>query len=183
MGKTVGHFAFKVPTASGVPQQFVTSRRGVDFNELEKVGMVSVMAEGDDKVIAIGGKPSVGGQSQRIIFAEHPDLDCIVHFHCPLRAEPLLTRVQEKFDLGAERIEVRSQEAHECGSHECGKNTSDGLKMALVDGQGTPLMKAVMLDKHGPNIVFNSRVNPATIIDFIERHWDLDRQTSEVFDV
>ena len=180
MGKTVGHFAFKVPTGPGAAPQFITSRRGVNFNELEKVGMVAVMAEGDDKVVAIGGKPSVGGQSQRIIFAEHPDLDCIVHFHCPLRPEAQRTRVQEKFDIGAERIEVRSQEAHECGSHECGKNTSDGLKMFLVDGQGTPLMKAVMLDKHGPNIVFNSKVNPAAVIDFIERHWDLERQTSEV---
>lgn len=180
MGKTVGHFAFKVPTGPGVAPQFITSRRGVNFNELEKVGMVAVMAEGDDKVVAIGGKPSVGGQSQRIIFAEHPDLDCIVHFHCPLRPDAQLTRVEEKFGIGPTSISVRSQEAHECGSHECGKNTSDGLKMVLVNGQGTPLMKAVMLDKHGPNIVFNKNVHPSKVIDFIERHWDLERQTSEV---
>ena len=27
------------------------------------------------------------GQSQRIIFKEHPELDCIVHFHCPVKEE------------------------------------------------------------------------------------------------
>lgn len=180
MGKTVGHFAFKVPTGPGLPPMFITSRRGVNFNDLDKVGMVHVVAHGDGQVIATGGKPSVGGQSQRIIFANHPELDCIVHMHVPMRKHPGQTPMMAKFDLTPERIEVRSQEPYECGSHECGQNTSDGLTMHLVDAKGTPLLKAVMLDKHGPNIVFNSRVDPAKVIDFIERHWDLERSTSEV---
>lgn len=175
LGKTVGHFAFKLDGHS-----FVTSKRGVDFNKLEEVGMVMVESTGTDHVIALGAKPSVGGMSQRIIFGNHPDLDCIVHFHCPMRKDALQTPTMAKFDLTPEHIEVRSQGPYECGSHECGQNTSDGLKMVLVDGKGTPMMKAVMLDKHGPNIVFNRNVNPAKVIDFIERHWDLDRSTSEV---
>lgn len=175
LGKTVGHFAFKVPTAHGVTPQFVTSRRGVNFNELEKVGMVSVMADGDDKVVAIGGKPSVGGQSQRIIFADHPDVDCIVHFHCPLK-EGVPVADRSKDGLG---FPVRSQEPYECGSHECGKNTSDGLELFIADKNDNHV-KAVMLDKHGPNIVFNKNVDPNTVIEFIERYWDLGRSTSEV---
>lgn len=175
MGKTVGHFAFKVEDGT-----FVTSRRGVNFNELEVVGMVAVRTDGDDKVIARGAKPSVGGQSQRIIFAEHPDLDCILHFHCPLRPAVPPTPVEERHGIPVPSVAVRSQEAYECGSHECGQNTSDGLKSVLVDEKGVPLIKAVMLDKHGPNIVFNRNVNPAKVIEFIERHWDLERSTSEV---
>jgi ribulose-5-phosphate 4-epimerase/fuculose-1-phosphate aldolase len=175
LGKTVGHFAFKVPVAPGVAPLFITSKRGVNFNELEKVGMVSVQTDGDNKVIAMGAKPSVGGQSQRIIFAEHPDVDCIVHFHCPLKpGVPVADR--ELNQLG---FPLRSQAPYECGSHECGKNTSDGLELFVVDKEGHQL-KAVMLDKHGPNIVFNKNIDPQTVIDFIERYWDLERSTSEV---
>ncbi len=175
MGKTVGHFAFKVPTAEHLPQQFVTSKRGVNFNELEKVGMVTVEAEGKDKVVAMGAKPSVGGQSQRIIFANHPDVDCIVHFHCPLK--PGFDQAdRSKGQLG---FPVRSQEPYECGSHECGQNTSDGLETFIVDKNGHQV-KAVMLDKHGPNIVFHRDVDPQKVIEFIERYWDLERSTSEV---
>lgn len=175
MGKTVGHFAFKIPTGPGVAPTFVTSRRGVDFNQLDSVGMVNVIAEGTDKVIAMGGKPSVGGQSQRIIFANHPDVDCIVHFHCPLR--PGFTpRMPGDPHTG---FPVRPQGPYECGSHECGQNTSDGLETFIVDKNGYQV-KAVMLDKHGPNIVFDRRVDPHKVIEFIERYWDLDHSTSEV---
>jgi hypothetical protein len=175
MGKTVGHFAFKVPTSPAVPPMFVTSRRGVDFNQLDKVGMVTVIAEGDNQVTALGAKPSVGGQSQRIIFAEHPDVDCIVHFHCPLKpGVPVADRAKRQ--LG---FPLRSQQPYECGSHECGKNTSDGLETFIVDPAGYQV-KAVMLDKHGPNIVFNKNIDPNTVIEFIERYWDLERSTSEV---
>lgn len=175
MGSTVGHFAFKVPTTPGVPPTFVTSRRGVDFNKLDEVGMVSVIADGDDQVLAMGGKPSVGGQSQRIIFANHPDVDCIVHFHCPLKpGVPVADHA--KHELG---FPLRLQGPYECGSHECGQNTSDGLETFIVDRAGRR-MKAIMLDKHGPNIVFHKDMDPNTVIDFIERYWDLDRSTSEV---
>jgi len=153
-GSTVGHFAFKVSDT-----KFITSKRKVDFNKLNEVGMILCEAEGDDRVIAHGHKPSVGGQSQRIIFREHPDVDCIVHAHVPLRSDS--------------KIPVRSQLPYECGSHECGKNTSDGLES--FEG-----IKAVMLDKHGPNIVFHRDTDPQKVIDFIEANFDLTRQTSEI---
>lgn len=152
-GKTVGHFAIKVDDS-----HFITSLRKSNFNELATTGMVRVDAQGDDLVVAHGAKPSVGGQSQRIIFAAHPETDCIVHFHCPLRTR------------GA--VSTRSQKNHECGSHECGQNTSDGL-----ESYGS--IKAVMLDKHGPNIVFPKDIDPGIVIDFIETHWDLERSTRE----
>jgi ribulose-5-phosphate 4-epimerase/fuculose-1-phosphate aldolase len=169
MGKTVGHFAFKYDG-----HRFVTSKRGVNFNELDKVGMVMVESTGTESVVAYGAKPSVGGMSQRIIFGEHPDVDCIVHFHCPMRGD-------RHENLVRGDIPMRSQEPHECGSHECGKNTSDGLKVFdLYNGSLKYPVKAVMLEKHGPNIVFNKNVDPKLVIDFIEKHWDLERSTSEV---
>ncbi len=172
LGSTVGHFAFKVEN-----NKFVTSRRSTNFNNLEHVGMVTVEVLDDDRVLAYGSKPSVGGQSQRIIFKEHPDVDCIVHFHCPLREESKLT------------IPVAEQWPYECGSHECGKNTSDHLKtfetglhnptVAKLVGKG-PYVKAVMLDKHGPNIVFHRDIDPDEVIQFIDQNWDLSRSTSEL---
>jgi ribulose-5-phosphate 4-epimerase/fuculose-1-phosphate aldolase len=179
MGKTVGHFALRATTndparAHETPPTFITSRRGVNFNELDKVGMVMVQAFGDDHVVSQGAKPSVGGQSQRIIFANHPDVDCIVHFHCPMKGD-------RHENLVRGDIPIRSQEPHECGSHECGKNTSDGLKVfELYNGNLKYPVKAVMLEKHGPNIVFNKNVDPKLVIDFIEKHWDLERSTAEV---
>lgn len=156
-GKTVGHFAVKVDDS-----EILTSIRKSNFNKLRDTGLVRVEARGDDdEVIAHGFKPSVGGQSQRIIFSEHPDLDCIVHFHCPLKP-----------GSDVNDIPVREQRPYECGSHECGRNTSDGLKS--FGG-----IHAVMLDKHGPNIVFNRSTDPERVIDFIERNWDLTRATSE----
>lgn len=153
-GSTVGHFAFRVDDT-----RFITSRRKVDFNKLPEVGMVMVEAEDDHKVVAHGFKPSVGGQSQRIIFREHPEVDCIVHAHVPLKP-------------GAQ-IPVRSQREFECGSHECGANTSQGLQ----DFDG---IRAVMLDRHGPNIVFNRRADPRKVIDFIEANFDLAGRTDNV---
>jgi hypothetical protein len=159
LGKTVGHFAYKIGEG-----RFVTSRRGKDYNNLRSDGMVIVETSGEDAVYARGSKPSVGGQSQRIIFDQHPGYDCIVHFHCPLRPD-------------APDVSVRPQWAHECGSHECGRNTSEGLRAhSTTTGQ----VKAVMLDQHGPNIVFPRDADPLAVIDFIEARWDLTRSTSEV---
>ncbi len=136
----------------------MTSMRGSNFNNLQELAYVH--AEDDNNVISQGGKPSVGGQSQRIIFREHPEMDCIVHFHCPPKATiPLPTR---------------SQLAHECGSHECGKNTSDGL-VEVESG-----IKCVYLDNHGPNIVFNRKIDPQKVIDFIDRNFDLSDSTDQV---
>jgi hypothetical protein len=150
-GSTVGHFACKVDD-----KVFLTSKRKTNFNDLKTIGLVKVVTDTPDTVIAYGAKPSVGGQSQRIIFSEHNDYDCIVHFHCPIKA-------------GSE-VPVVSQREYECGSHQCGQNTSNGLKRF-----GN--LSAVMLDNHGPNIVFNHSIDAQEVIDFIEANFDLGAKT------
>lgn len=152
-GKTVGHFAAKMDE-----KKFMTSLRGTNFNRMEELAYVH--ADSDDTVISQGGKSSVGGQSQRIIFREHPEMDCIVHFHCPPKPEAQLS--------------VRGQFNYECGSHQCGQNTSDGLKEAA------PGIKCVYLDNHGPNIVFNRSIDPQKVIDFIDTNFDLSKSTDGV---
>lgn len=154
-GSTVGHFAFKVSK-----DLFITSKRKVDFNELDKVGMVLCEAEGADKVVAFGAKPSVGGQSQRIVFKDHPEMDCIVHMHVP----PKHTA----------KLSVRSQMENECGSHQCGQNTSAGLR------REEPGIKCVYLDNHGPNIVFNRNIDPQKVIEFIDKNFDLSKSTDGI---
>lgn len=153
LGSTVGHFAVKVDD-----KRFLTSMRKSNFNHLEELALVH--AVGNDEVWSQGGKPSVGGQSQRIVFQEHPDADCIVHFHCPPKDHVELS--------------VRSQLAHECGSHECGKNTSSGLR------EEVPGIKCVYLDNHGPNIVFNRKMDPQKVIEFIDKNFDLSQSTDQV---
>ncbi len=152
-GNTAGHFAVKVDD-----ETFLTSKRSSNFNNLEKIGLVKVVSTGPDSVIAYGAKPSVGGQSQRIIFAEHEDVDCIVHFHSPLR-HPL------------SGIPTKPQYPYECGSHECGQNTSNGLAEVWKG------IKAVFLDEHGPNIVFNRNIDPRRVINFIDTYFDLSQKT------
>lgn len=152
-GATVGHFAVKLNDRS-----IVTSARKHNFNKLPEEGMVLVEYEDRDRVTAHGRKPSVGGMSQRIIFEEHPEMDCIVHFHCPPRP-------------GASVVPVRTQWQNECGSHQCGQNTSDGLAQMI------PGLKAVYLDNHGPNIVFNRNTPAKDVIAFIDRNYDLSAKT------
>lgn len=146
-GATVGHFACKIGD-----NEFLTSIRKSNFNDLATKGLVRVTTDASDTVIAYGAKPSVGGQSQRIIFSEHNDYDCIVHFHCPIKA--------------VSEVPVVSQREYECGSHQCGQNTSNGLKRF-----GN--LSAVMLDNHGPNIVFHHSIDPQEVIDFIDANFDL----------
>ncbi len=150
-GATVGHFACKTGD-----REFLTSIRKSNFNDLAKNGLVRILTDGTDSILAYGAKPSVGGQSQRIIFSDHPEYDCIVHFHCPKKSES--------------NVPVVSQREYECGSHQCGENTSRGLKQF-----GN--LSAVMLDQHGPNIVFHHSINPQEVIDFIELNFDLSAKT------
>jgi hypothetical protein len=163
-GATVGHFACKISDT-----EFLTSIRKTNFNDLKENGLVRIKTDGPDTVIAYGAKPSVGGQSQRIIFSDHNDYDCIVHFHCPIK--------------DGSPVPVVSQREYECGSHQCGKNTSDGLKTFVF---GNPLhdlpnqsnsLAAVMLDQHGPNVVFHHSIDPAHVIQFIEDNFDLSEKT------
>lgn len=150
-GVTAGHFAIKLDDTT-----FLTSRRKTDFNDMKHVGLVKVKTDGPDSVIAYGSKPSVGGQSQRIVFSDHSEADCIVHFHCPKKAGSPVPSV--------------SQKEYECGSHECGRNTSRGLARF---GK----LLAVYLDQHGPNIVFNRSTDPKEVIDFIEANFELTDKT------
>jgi hypothetical protein len=150
-GSTAGHFAVKLDDNT-----FLTSRRKTDFNDLATVGLVKVVTDGPDNVIAYGSKPSVGGQSQRIVFHDHPDHDCIVHFHSPIKP-------------GSEVPQV-SQREYACGSHECRQNTSRGLRRF-----GN--LSAVYLQEHGPNIVFHCSIDPQEVIHFIEANFDLNEKT------
>jgi hypothetical protein len=153
-GKTVGHFAVR-----GKDGTIITSRRKSNFNQLAETGMVRIRPVGNDLVEAEGGKPSVGGMSQKIIFDDHPTAHNIVHFHCPPRP-------------GAEKcLSIRDQRPNECGSHQCGQNTSSGLA-EVEEG-----IQAVMLDNHGPNIVYRKDVPAERVIAFIERHFDLTAKT------
>lgn len=152
-GVTVGHFAVKLSET-----EFLTSIRKSDFNKLEETGLVYVKTDGPDTVLAYGAKPSVGGQSQRIVFNDHKGMECIAHFHCPLR------------ENHPDDIPIVSQRSVECGSHACGIQTSNGLKQF-----GN--LKCVMLDQHGPNIIFSKTIDPQEVIDFIERNFDLSKKT------
>ncbi len=165
-GATVGHFAVKLDENT-----FLTSKRKTNFNDLKTVGLVKIKTDGPDSVFAYGAKPSVGGQSQRIVFSENPEYDCIVHFHSP------------KFPNSD--VPTMSQREYECGSHECGKNTANGLQGYNLDRYGswvkcTPekaILSAVYLDNHGPNIVFNSKIGYEDVIDFIAENFDLAGKT------
>lgn len=156
-GATVGHFACKLNDT-----EFLTSIRKSNFNDLEKNGLVRIKTDGPDTVLAYGAKPSVGGQSQRIVFSEHKDYDCIVHFHCPIKLNS--------------KVPIMSQREYECGSHECGQNTSNGLKRF-----GN--LSAVYLDNHGPNIVFHHNINPQEVIDFIKDNFSLNKKTGGYVDL
>lgn len=158
MGKTVGHFAYR-----GDNGEIITSRRKSNFNKLADTGMIRIVPEGPDAVKAFGGKPSVGGQSQRIIFADHPELDCIAHAHIPLKEQ------------SRQIVPVAQQWPYECGSHECGRNTSNNLR------EVEPGIWAVHLDNHGPNIVFNRNTPAERVIDFFEKHFDLADKTGGCF--
>lgn len=166
-GVTVGHFACKLQD-----DKFLTSMRKTNFNNIYKNGLVMVTTDGPDSVIAHGAKPSVGGQSQRIVFEEHAGYECIVHFHCPIKPDSKVPQV--------------SQREFECGSHECGKNTSNGLQEFKIIApkrqfvRDTPQewsVKAVFLKEHGPNIVFSKETPAHVVTKFIEDNFDLSGKT------
>lgn len=156
---SVGHFAYKVN-----PTTFLTSKRKSNFNELNKIGLVKVVTDGPDHIYAYGAKPSVGGQSQRIIFDMYPELDCILHFHSPLRQE-----YRNEFS-------IKSQFEVECGSHECGQNTAQGLTEYTLDNNQK--VYAVHLDHHGPNIVFSKETDSNALIRFVEKYFDMTKKTT-----
>lgn len=159
LGVTTGHFSAK--TGDG---HMLSSRRKTNFNEIDKVGMVWVDYDKDGKITAYGGKPSAGARAQLEVYEQHPDKECIVHFHCPLKPGVELSTVEQR--------------PFECGSYQCGENTAAGLSEYEQEG-----ISAVMLDKHGPNIVFRRDSNPQVVIKFIEEHFDLSAKTGEYIPV
>jgi len=148
---TVGHFGFK---AGG--KTLISSRRRQNFNRPECRDLVQVDF-GDNRQVAYGAKPSAGARSQYEVLSRFDDLNCIIHFHCPMKPHSL--------------IPVRSQKEFECGSHQCGINTATG--MIRVNEH----LAAVMLDKHGPNIVFSDKADPQMVIDFIRSNFVLSAQS------
>ena len=70
-------------------------------------------------------------------------------------------------------VPMVSQRPFECGSTECGENTSRGLK-------SFGRIKAVMLDNHGPNVAFPKDIDPMEVINFIEANFDLEGRTDNV---
>lgn len=153
---TTGHFGVRVTKPGAEKAVLLSSRRKQNFNLPECRDLVAVHFDGNSQV-AFGAKPSAGARSQYIVLSKFDDLDCIVHFHCPQKAHSL--------------VPMRSQRKFECGSHQCGKNTADGMLRVNKD------LAAVMLDKHGPNIVFSRNADPDMVIDFIKSNFDLDKQT------
>lgn len=149
---TVGHFAFK----RGL-NQLVSSRRKQNYTIRNNRDMVVVEFH-RDKMVAYGAKPSAGTTSQNAVLSHFPEFDCIVHFHCPLLPRP------------ANAITIRPQRDLECGSQECGENTWKGISQF-----GN--VAAVMLDQHGPNIIFSSKGDPQEVIKFIEENFDFSMRS------
>lgn len=150
-GITVGHFC--VRTSEGM----LSSTRKRNHNNVHHEGLVRVVANEDGTLSSFGtGKPSAGARSQHLLLSENPDMDFIVHFHCPLREDH------------RDDIRVQSQREYECGSLECGLNTVSGIR-SFNEGR----IKAVMLDNHGPNIMFSKDTPVEEVIEFIDANFNL----------
>ncbi len=166
-GEIYSHYGLE-PKKSGKYATRLKSDQNHGMNLIPKKKIVKQIRENRKDIFLVafkttsGAKPSVGGQSQRIIFNEHNDYDCIVHFHCPIKP--------------TSDVPVVSQREYECGSHECGQNTSNGLKRF-----GN--LSAVMLDEHGPNIVFHHSIVPTEVIDFIKENFDLSDKTGGLVEI
>ncbi len=157
-GKTVGHFAYNPG-----PGVLFSSRRHTFFPGDGGTNLVRVQFT-PGLVSAFGAKPSAGARSQMQLFEDHDEYDCVIHFHCPLRPE-------------VETVNRREQRLHECGSINCGINTSQGIQTVQLDGF---TIGVVMLDNHGPNILFRGGDDPDEIVRYIEATFDLSRHTGEV---
>lgn len=131
----------------------------IDLIKELKYSLFSLKRE--DKVITFGAKPSVGDVTQRQLFKMFFEYNCVIHFHSSLKPNTDISLV--------------SQFKFECGSFQCGLNTVNGMKKHILE-DGSSIM-VVHIDHHGPNIMFNSKVNPQLVINFIDKYWDLSRKT------
>ena len=149
--KTTGHFGCVV---EGQDFQRISSVRKVNHNRVFQEGVAKIYIN-RSLIEAGGAKPSVGEHTQQMIYQElQGKVHSIIHFHCPLKNP-------NKFKAR------RKQFAYECGSVECGMNTTKGMQ-DFGDG-----IYAVHLDQHGPNIAFHRDTDPQKVIEFIDTHWDL----------
>ena len=158
-GKTAGHFGCKV---TGKKYARVSSVRKVDHNNVFTDGVAKIFPQEDGSIVAEGAKPSVGEHTQSMIYERLGDkVDSIIHFHCPLKkGSPM-------------HAYTRSQEAFECGSDECGLNTTEGM-FEVAEG-----VWVVHLEGHGPNIAFSKDVDSKYVIKIIKDNWDLDKKIAE----
>lgn len=157
MGKTPGHFGIKLDETTSL-----CSIRKQDYTDLRNLRLVKVEQK-EGQIIAHGAKPSVGDATQRELFKQNPEMDFIVHFHCPLRA-----------GKAGNIVPVTPQFNFECGSHgeiSCSNNTSNHLDCIILPS-GSPIY-AVHLENHGPNIMFNKDTNIEELKTFILDTWDL----------
>ena len=148
-GFTPGHFCYKRDKRS-----FLSSQRKANHNLVFSEGMSLVEVDGDTFVVSGKRKASVGARSQWLILSDNPEYDCIIHTHNPLKA--------------GSKIPVTPQKPFQCGSLECGINTVSHMEFF-----NDKKIKAVYLDKHGANILFNSNTNPEEIIQFIKDNLEL----------
>ena len=151
-GFTPGHFCYR----SG-KTQFFSSQRKADHRLVFTEGWSKVDVNQDEFIVTGKRKASVGARSQWLMLTKHPEYDCIIHTHNPLK-------------LGS-MIPVASQKPFQCGSLECGMNTVNNLG-------DFGIAKAVYLDKHGANIVFKSTEDPDKVIDFIKNNIELGIKTT-----
>jgi hypothetical protein len=157
---TVGHFGYRDPNSSNV---LWSSRRKQNYNKAGGTDLCKVEFDLANNMQTVttpiaSMKASAGARSQFHVLQKFKELDCIIHFHCPLKPD---------YD---KRIGIRPQRLFECGSTECGLNTVAG--MSKIDND----FAVVMLDKHGPNICFSSKADPKKIVEFIKNNFDLTKR-------
>lgn len=146
-GFTPGHFCYQIDDKS-----FLSSQRKANHNLVFTEGMSRVEVDDDKFTVSGKRKASVGARSQWLILQQNPGYDCIIHTHNPLKK--------------GSNMPIAEQRPFQCGSLECGLNTVNNMKE--FDG-----IKAVYLDKHGANILFNSKDDYQNVIKFIIENIDL----------
>lgn len=157
LDKTSGHFGCKV---TGKDYARVSSVRKTNHNRVLQDGAAKIYGYENGRIMAGGARPSVGEHTQDEIYKHFPQIDSIVHFHCPRRP-------------GSD-LPSASQWAFECGSVQCGHNTASNMR-EVEDG-----IWVVDLDGHGPNIGFRRDVPAERVIGFIDRHFDIADKTGGV---
>ena len=153
-GFTPGHFCWRSEDRS-----FLSSQRKANHNRVFEEGLSLVDVGDDNEYFTVTGtrKASVGARSQWMILQENPGYDCIVHTHSPMKDASLVPSTPQK--------------PYQCGSLECGLNTLNHMK-------DFGIVKAVYLEKHGPNILFKSSSDPDEVLNFIKENFQLNIKTT-----